>query len=51
MDVNYCSCVFEKRGVMKKKNERGKKVKNEGMKLWRERNRKRDEEKWKVVLE
>jgi hypothetical protein len=44
MDVNYCSCVFEKRGVMKK-NGREKKVKNEGMKLWRERNRKRKEEK------
>jgi hypothetical protein len=44
MDVNYCSYVFEKRGVMKK-NGRGKKVKNEGMKLWRERNRKREEEK------
>jgi hypothetical protein len=31
-----------------KKNERGKKVKNEGMKLWRERNRKRGKknEKW-----
>jgi hypothetical protein len=28
-----------------KKNERVKKIKNEGMKLWRERNRKREEEK------
>jgi hypothetical protein len=28
-----------------KKNGRGKKVKNEGMKLWRERNRKKEEEK------
>jgi hypothetical protein len=47
MDVNYCNCVFEKRGVMKK-NGRGKKVKNEGMKLCREINRKREEEneKW-----
>jgi hypothetical protein len=44
MDINCCGCVFEKRGVMKK-NGRGKKVKNEGMKLWRERNRKREEEK------
>jgi hypothetical protein len=44
MDVNYCNCVFEKRGVMKK-NVRGKKVKNEGMKFWRERNRKREKEK------
>jgi hypothetical protein len=26
---------------------RGKKVKNEGMKLWRERNRKREEKKMK----
>jgi hypothetical protein len=28
-----------------KKNGRGKKVKNEEMKLWRERNRKKEEEK------
>jgi hypothetical protein len=27
------------------KNGRGKKVKNEGMKFWRERNRKKEEEK------
>ena len=45
-------CIWEKRSDnKKKKNGRGKKVKNEGMKLWRERNRKREEEKWKVVLE
>jgi hypothetical protein len=29
MDVNYCSCVFEKRGVMKKK-WKGKKSKKRG---------------------
>ena len=42
-------CIWKKRSD-EKKNGRGKKVKNEGIKLWRERNGKKEEEKWKMVL-